>query len=433
MDYQSIITEGESRTVEFKSDRGPLPDRDLMDTVVCLANGGGGQLFLGVEDDGTVTGLHVNHQAQPQLLAPFIASRTVPPLSVEVDLVELPVGEHRLPVAVVHIPASPQPIATTDGRLLLRYLDTQGAPGCRPLYPHELSSWQADRGLLDATARPVHTATWDDLDPLEFARLRRLIEENRGDAVLLELSDRELAHALQMITLHQEQVVPTIAGLLLLGKESALHHHLPAHEVAFQVLHGTDVAVNEFRRWPLLRIHEWLLQAIDVRNEERELMLQGVRIGVPRYDRRGIREAVHNALIHRDYQMLGAIHVQLHDDHVLTFGKTIACSRITDFVGSLGSAKHYPRRSSYRNSVGPSEHSRSTPTDGRSKTRHPCYLRAYRYLQTGTVDARYRRAHWRRTNHQNVLNRHAKEADTCLCATTWTNSTQASASNEWGK
>jgi ATP-dependent DNA helicase RecG len=74
--------------------------------------------------------------------------------------------------------------------------------------------------------------------------------------------------------------------------------------------------VNEFRRWPLLRVHEWLMQAIGVRNEEQELMVGGVRIGVPRYDRAGVREAINNALIHRDYTSLGAVHVQLRDDHV---------------------------------------------------------------------------------------------------------------------
>jgi ATP-dependent DNA helicase RecG len=101
------------------------------------------------------------------------------------------------------------------------------------------------------------------------------------------------------------------------GKESALRNYVPAHEVAFQVLHGLDVAVNEFRRWPLLRVHEWLVQAIDVRNEEQELLVNGFRVGVPRYDRYGIREATNNALIHRDYTQLGAMHVQLYDDHAL--------------------------------------------------------------------------------------------------------------------
>ena len=44
--------------------------------------------------------------------------------------------------------------------------------------------------LVDVTAQPVLGAGWDDLDPLEFARLRRMVEENRGDAALLELTDR---------------------------------------------------------------------------------------------------------------------------------------------------------------------------------------------------------------------------------------------------
>ena len=46
-------------------------------------------------------------------------------------------------------------------------------------------------------------------------------------------------------------------------------------------------------------------------------MMGSFRVGVPRYDRRGSREAINNALIHRDYTQLGAIHVQLHDGYAL--------------------------------------------------------------------------------------------------------------------
>lgn len=74
MDWQAIKAAAEQRTVEFKSERGPLPDCYLINTVVCLANGGGGQLFLRVEDHRTITGLHITHQAQPELPAPFVAS-----------------------------------------------------------------------------------------------------------------------------------------------------------------------------------------------------------------------------------------------------------------------------------------------------------------------------------------------------------------------
>ena len=49
------IPDRESMTVEFKSDRARLPDRDLVTAVVCLANTEGGELYLGVEKDGAIT------------------------------------------------------------------------------------------------------------------------------------------------------------------------------------------------------------------------------------------------------------------------------------------------------------------------------------------------------------------------------------------
>ena len=311
-ELRTLIAGGETPSVEFKSDQGPLPDTDLIETVVCLANGQGGTLLIGVEDDGRVTGLHPSHRTHPTALAAFVANRTVPPVTVEAEFVDLPEGT----VAVLVVSAARQPVSTSDGRLLIRYRDAHNRPGCRPLYAYELTNWLAERGQADASAMVVPDAAWDDLDPLEFARLRRMVEENPGDTALLKLPDREIAGALGLTRSEGDHPRPTLAGLLLVGKESALKDYVPAHEVAFQVLRGTDVAVNEFRRWPLLRVHEWLTQAIGVRNEEQELMVGGMRIGVPRYDRAGVREAINNALIHRDYTRLGAVHVQLRDDHV---------------------------------------------------------------------------------------------------------------------
>ena len=293
----------------------------MVETVVCMANGQGGTLLIGVEDDGQVTGLHSRHYTHPNALAAFVASRTVPPLAVEVAFVDLPEGQ----VAMLTVPAAHQPISTSYGRLLIRYQDVHNHPGCRPLYAYELTNWLAECGQADPTALIVPDATWDDLDPLEFARLRRMVEENPGDRALLDLSDREIAGALGLIRAAGDRLTPTLAGLLLVGKEAALREYVPAHEVAFQVLRGLDVAVNEFRRWPLLRVHEWLTEAIGVRNEEQELMVGGVRIDVPLYDRAGVREVINNALVHRDYTSLGAVHVQLRDD----------AASLTDDVASL--------------------------------------------------------------------------------------------------
>ncbi|MCX6066342.1 MAG: putative DNA binding domain-containing protein [Chloroflexi bacterium] len=317
-----LVAHGETLTIEFKSDRGPLPDSDLVESVVCLANHSGGKLLIGVEDNGQISGLHASHRPVPNpglprsssgALAAFIAARTVPPLAVEVDFVDV---KEKM-VAVLSIAPAKQPVATSDGRVLIRYLDVHAQPGCRPLYPYELSSWRADHGQNDLSALLAPDATWEDLDIVEFARLKRMVAEYNGDQVLLDLSNERIAAALGFAQPDENGALrPSLCGLLMVGKEAALRRHLPAHEVAFQVLHGTDVTVNEFRRWPLLRIYEWFTQAIDIRNEEQEILYQGVRVGVPRYDRRGIREAINNALIHRDYTQLGAVHIQLHDQHL---------------------------------------------------------------------------------------------------------------------
>ncbi|MBU2410456.1 MAG: ATP-binding protein, partial [Gammaproteobacteria bacterium] len=78
----------ESLTVEFKSDRRRLPDAELIDAVVCLANTEGGEIWLGVEDDGTPTGLHAEHQLLTGLPG-LVAARTSPAVTVSVEAVEL--------------------------------------------------------------------------------------------------------------------------------------------------------------------------------------------------------------------------------------------------------------------------------------------------------------------------------------------------------
>jgi ATP-dependent DNA helicase RecG len=107
-----------------------------------------------------------------------------------------------------------------------------------------------------------------------------------------------------------------VAGLLILGREEAIARLVPTHEVAFQVLAGTRISVNEFFRLPLIRVAEEIARRFDARNEEEEIALGPVRVGIPDYSPSGFREAFHNALIHRDYTRLGAVHVQWKPEEI---------------------------------------------------------------------------------------------------------------------
>jgi ATP-dependent DNA helicase RecG len=181
-----------------------------------------------------------------------------------------------------------------------------------------MQSQAADRGALDYASLLIPEARWEDLDPLEFERYRRSIRESagRGDTSLLELPDLELAKALGAVTANHAVTAIRVLGLLLFGKTEALQQWIPAHEVAFQVLSGTRVEVNDFFRWPLLRAMEELLSRFRARYREEEVMMGLLRIGVPDYPEPAYREGIANALIHRDFTRLGAVHLQWHEDRI---------------------------------------------------------------------------------------------------------------------
>jgi ATP-dependent DNA helicase RecG len=317
---RSLIAGGETLDVEFKGEEmRALSDGDLVEAVVCLANRSGnalGWLLVGVEDDGRVTGARPRHADRTDhlRLQALIAHRTQPSLSARVEIVRL--GDQD--VIAVEVPAARSPVGTSDGRYLRRALGGDGKPACLPLHFHEMQGLQADRGLLDYSALVVPDAGWDDLDPLEFERFRRFIRESqgRGDASLVSLPDVELAKALGAVEADRVVRQIRVAGLLLFGREAAVTRFLPTHEFAFQVLSGLEVKVNDFFRWPLLRVVEEFDSRFRARVQETEIMAGMVRVGVPDYPLHALREALANALIHRDYTRLGAVHVQWHDDRV---------------------------------------------------------------------------------------------------------------------
>ncbi|WP_449288318.1 DNA glycosylase AlkZ-like family protein [Marinobacter salarius] len=307
-EIQALISGGESLAVEFKSDVKSLPDRDLVAAVVALANTEGGDLFLGVEDDGTPTGLHANHRNLAGLPA-LIANKTIPSLAVRVEALELD-GQ---PIARIQVPKSRQLVSTSDGLLQRRRLRMDGTPEAVPFYPHEFTQRQSSMGLVDPSAVILEEISTDQLDPLQRLRIRNAIEKYGGEQSLLALSDEELDGALGLVKTINGQSHPTVAGLLLLGSEALLRQHLPAYEVAFQVLHGTEVRVNEFYRKPLLETFEQVELQFKPWVIEEELEVGLFRVPIPNYDRRAFREGFVNALVHRDFSRLGAVHVRLDD------------------------------------------------------------------------------------------------------------------------
>ncbi|MDZ4164482.1 MAG: ATP-binding protein, partial [Smithellaceae bacterium] len=122
-ELKTLLAKGETLTVEFKSDAKGLPDRELVAAVVALANTEGGVLLLGVEDDGTVTGIQPNHQDTAGLSA-LIANRTNPPTAVGTEVITWDDKK----ILSIHVSKTRGIVSTTDGLLLRRRLLASGRP-----------------------------------------------------------------------------------------------------------------------------------------------------------------------------------------------------------------------------------------------------------------------------------------------------------------
>lgn len=290
---------------EFKSDRDKLSDDIIVEAVVAFSNTEGGKFYLGVEDNGEISGLHKAHKNSSGLAA-LIANRTVPPVSVDV--------ENKQDYIVITVRKSRSIIAASSGKILRRRLKANGEPEDVPMYPHEINTRLSTLNMLDYSALAVPDAVYADLDGNERERLRDIIKKYSGEKNLLELDDEELDKALRLVVNDGDRVVPTYCGLLLIGKTERIQELMPTARAVFQVLSGTDVVFNEEVNGALLSVFEKMETYMTARNSEAEIEEGLFRISVFDFDKRAFREALVNAFCHRDYTMLGRVRVEINDE-----------------------------------------------------------------------------------------------------------------------
>lgn len=314
-DVLALIQGGETFHVEFKSDyKDRLGDSDIYANVVCLANAEGGVLLIGVENDGTITGLNAERKLpiDPIMLQAAIFNNTAPPISTTVSEYQF----EKVSIIAIEVNKERNICATSGGLCVRRVMGVDG-PRCLPYYPYQHQSRLIELGLEDLTARVIEGTRWDDLDPWEFLRLREFIKNSNGDQKLLQLDDLELAKALKLVETRDDGVVPVVAGLLLVGRESSIHKYLRTNRTAFQVRDDTKAVVNESLDYGILRQISELDARYEARKNEQEILIGMTRMAIPAYSKEAYREAINNALIHRDYTVLDKVHIQWTPDHLL--------------------------------------------------------------------------------------------------------------------
>lgn len=288
-----VVRGGESETVEFKGSRASIAD--VVDAVVCFANGEGGLILWGVADNGDIEGSTLR---EADALRKGVFNGTSPSRLVEVQAVE--VNEVR--VFAVWVEHSPVLVSTTRGSYTQRV-----GTDCLPMTPDRIIVRQIDTRALDISAA-VTPVGLGGVDELEVERFRRLLPSDEAGEGLRRMETPALLRALGALRpggIGKEGL--TLAGLLIFGEEEEIRATLPQHQVVYV---RSPAGTTEYERrvvtsQPILRLLEQLTLEVSAGARTRTLRVGPRDLELPDYPDRVLREAIINALAHRHYTLPG--------------------------------------------------------------------------------------------------------------------------------
>jgi len=302
---RQLVLAGEGPHLEFKEQFTPTLDREI----VALANGGGGTVLLGVADDSTVVGLAGLPRRIEERVMGLCRNNIRPALTPKVAAVSLDEGL----ILVMTVPEGAQKPYTANDICYVRAGSTT-----RRARPEELCalSFEADYTRFERTA--VVGTIFEDMN---LARFQDYVEYRAPGSVRvngLRLSDVAVSWGL---AIRQDgQVRPTVAGILLFGLHpQALHPHwgvgavrLAGNSLTDPILDRADLEgpvdllVNEAMAFMRRNVRVAALFSSE----------EAVRRDVPEYPLAAVREALTNAIVHRDYSVTGRVMLHLFEDRL---------------------------------------------------------------------------------------------------------------------
>jgi len=304
-----LIRRGESQTTEFKIAAPRLPE--LAERICGLANGQGGYLVIGVED-GTWRVEGVKNPAQAIDLLLKAARSCKPILKFEPATPEVVELEGKALIVATISPYRGQ-LFQAGGIFWIR----RGTYTI-PLDLHEIGEYLGSAGALDWETRPADLASLDDLD-LELVQsfLSQRVGRRTRESRIIDIESFLLKS--RCVALVEGALRPTHAGLLLFGKEP--QEFLPQTEVVC-VLYPDTLGLERYQDRQNLK--GALAHQIDqaeqffLRNTRQAAIIEGFhRKDRFEYPMEALREAVVNAVVHRDYSLKSEkVRVFYYPDHI---------------------------------------------------------------------------------------------------------------------
>jgi ATP-dependent DNA helicase RecG len=292
------LAEPEGEHLEFKEASENYQFEKLVKYCAALANEGGGKMILGVTDKRPRVIVGTNAFAEPARTVAGLVER----LRLKIECEEMQHQGGR--VLIFHIPSRPLGMAIeADGAFWMR-----AGEALRAMTQDELRRIVLEAGP-DYSAEVCAAAGIADLDLAAVERFRGLWMAKSGNASLARAKVEQVLEDSELLCGGKI----TYAALILFGTRAALGRHLGQAETVFEY-RSSEASIPyqqrlEFRQGFFTALDE-LWGAINLRNDVQQYQ-DGLFVRqIPTFNERVVREAILNAVTHRDYRLAGSVFIR---------------------------------------------------------------------------------------------------------------------------
>ena len=322
-DLLVAIKVGEDVDWEFKSAKGGLP-KSLWESYVAMANTDGGNIVLGVEDDGFVSGLGDAAKMQTNFWNTVnnrghVSVNLLTDQSVRIETID---SKDVLVIAVPRADRRQRPVFLSQNPLTGTYRrNFEGDYHCSE---EEVRRMLADQSDAPADSLILQGFTFDDLDSDSLQQYRNRFSAARPQHPWLELGEQDLLSKLGGWRKDRESDDEglTVAGLLMFGKDEAIRDPaaIPQYHLDYREILADEADVRWSDRitidgtW-IGNLYQFYHRAIQKLTADLKIPFK-LEPDLFRKDdtivHEAVREALVNALIHADFRGQGGIVIEKH-------------------------------------------------------------------------------------------------------------------------
>ena len=291
----SLIKQGESQTVEFKSSF----QKELIESVVAFANTKGGKIFVGIKDDGKIVGVDIKSETLKDWINQ-IKNNTQPQLIVDMDSMMI---ENRV-VVIVDVQEYPvKPIAYKN-RYYKRVQNSNHLMDLMEITNMTLQSLQ-----LSWDSYPANDTNLNDLDSTKLEKFFQRVEAKGRFKLGGTTKDK-----LQKLNLIKEPQVSNAAKLLFAKELTVYTIHIGRFKTPSMIIDDKVIKATLFEA-----VEESMRFILSHLKVAFEFTGEIERTEIFEYPIKAIRELLLNAIVHRDYTSPVDIQIKIFDNSIVIF------------------------------------------------------------------------------------------------------------------